>query len=849
MEILYTKLIRPKVRKNNIKRKSLNEKIKEMKNHKITIISGGAAVGKSTLVSSYLENTKENSIWISLDEGCDDLVAFWNYFIEGIGSYLNNKRLYLDILTSQVDRQEIYNLIRIFLNELLEKEDITIVFDDFHYIKDNFLISTLEYFLNNLSDNIHLILISRQSVPMYLSNMIVAGEVLIIEGEDFKLSIEETKSFIEETLNLKVTSEEEKQIFSVTEGWIGGIQLYTMALKSSGSISKLPESNKYLVDYLSKEIMNSLNQEEKDLLIKTSNLPYFTVELCNKILEKTNCEEIINNLIDKNIMIITIDENLKMYRYHNVLKEYLVKAFIEISLKEQSNIYDKAAKFFIERKELDEALELYIKGKDNEKAIELVEKFGHKLINLKLITLIPNDFLKKSLDLTVFKLFYYYSNFNIEKCEEIFYAIGDEVESESFKYLKIFKILLDDFDVIVENFDIDPSKLDKLNPFTQNMLYLIISIWGNHCGYLNQSLESFNMILKNNKVLNNKYIEIYALLQKATTFEEMGRLSESEQEFKRLEELVVNIESLYLLYFLALSGVYIKRLQLNEAKKLLEEAAKRNDNLKGNKYFKIVDRGIKYNLVELMILDGNSEKGEKLLSGLIDEYRDTELYTYMMALKVNTLSESRISKKEFEEYIKEYESLKGKRDYKTEEKLACCRALYFLEKKDETSDLLDELLSFCRKNGLGYILIEALLFKALIYEKQECDEREIKNILREAIFYSKSENILKPFAIYGKDILPLIKKYLNDDKIQKDEKIFIEKVIGLFNRNKSNEILSERELEVLRELSKGCSNKEIGENLYISLSTVKTHIINIYSKLDVKNRVEAIEEGRERKLI
>jgi len=58
------------------------------------------------------------------------------------------------------------------------------------------------------------------------------------------------------------------------------------------------------------------------------------------------------------------------------------------------------------------------------------------------------------------------------------------------------------------------------------------------------------------------------------------------------------------------------------------------------------------------------------------------------------------------------------------------------------------------------------------------------------------------------------------------------------------EVLSSREIEVLKALTDGSSNKEIGEKLFISISTVKTHIINIYSKLGVKNRVEAVNEGR-----
>jgi len=61
--------------------------------------------------------------------------------------------------------------------------------------------------------------------------------------------------------------------------------------------------------------------------------------------------------------------------------------------------------------------------------------------------------------------------------------------------------------------------------------------------------------------------------------------------------------------------------------------------------------------------------------------------------------------------------------------------------------------------------------------------------------------------------------------------------------------LSKRELEILGLLAQGHSNREIAAKLFISLSTVKTHIQNLFEKLDVKRRIQAVEKAKRLKLI
>ena len=91
----------------------------------------------------------------------------------------------------------------------------------------------------------------------------------------------------------------------------------------------------------------------------------------------------------------------------------------------------------------------------------------------------------------------------------------------------------------------------------------------------------------------------------------------------------------------------------------------------------------------------------------------------------------------------------------------------------------------------------------------------------------------------------------------KIEKVIVEREIFLevrpdfeINETELKKLnLSGREYEVLQLLSRGCSNADIADKLFLSLSTVKTHVSNLFFKMDVKSRTQAIEKAKRLKII
>jgi DNA-binding NarL/FixJ family response regulator len=120
---------------------------------------------------------------------------------------------------------------------------------------------------------------------------------------------------------------------------------------------------------------------------------------------------------------------------------------------------------------------------------------------------------------------------------------------------------------------------------------------------------------------------------------------------------------------------------------------------------------------------------------------------------------------------------------------------------------------------------------------------------------SYKEYALPAFGVHAYDymvkpvsqtrIQETISRALSEEHVMKKEK-------GMFHSIKTlylTEALTKREIEILQMISIGMTNREIGENFGLTEGTIKNHIFNIFGKLQVKNRIQAVTVAKEHKLI
>jgi len=188
------------------------------------------------------------------------------------------------------------------------------------------------------------------------------------------------------------------------------------------------------------------------------------------------------------------------------------------------------------------------------------------------------------------------------------------------------------------------------------------------------------------------------------------------------------------------------------------------------------------------------------------------------------------------------------------EHLVLARILIARHSLDEAEAQLERLIENSHSRGRVYTQIEMLLQLAVCRYSAGQYQKARQALLR-ALTLAEPGRFFASFIVLGDSMEQMLREIAADEQaVQAISAEYVEDLLRAFKfkpelKSGGSEPLSERELEVLHFLAAGCSNREIAARLYISMNTVKTHIKNINSKLNVHNRTHAVFAARDLGLV
>lgn len=882
---IKSKINIPKVRCKIVKREALFNKLNEAINYKLTLVTAPAGFGKSTLISSWLNFNVKNkyfTAWLYLCERDSEPIIFWKYIVHAIDKIEEGimKDSILALNSFQFNSGFDTELLAVILNDLddLEK-DLLLVIDDLYLINNKEIYKQLKFFIGNLPYSVHIVIISRGIPEIGINKLRATDNMLQLSQEDLSFTKKETETFFKEVMSVDISDNTINILGERTEGWAVGLQMAGLSLKNTKNeenfLNSFKGDHRYILDYLMEEVFSLLDKETQDFLMKTSILGEMNCSLCNRVAQIKNSQDFLEKIDNENLFIIPLDENKEWYRYHHLFKDFLGNRRAMAMESILPELYNAAAKWYKENDFYDEAINFYIEAKNYDEARIIVEKIGMSLMfsgDMKKVydwcMAIPREILCDRPRLCMNAAWFTCTNGNYKatdnylKCAEKALKVhGDEVDVKYFfTEIMIIRgmlaILEKDSNKIIEYANKAKDYGNRHNTLraTNDLLK------GSACIYegdVKAAITFYDECLQISKSTNNYYIAVMANRNLIISKMLKGNIYEAEKQCIDLmeylaERYVTNIPAAAAIYN-DLADIYYQWNELDKATEWVKKALELGK--KGEvKWILCTSYMI---LAKIFFASSNIEDALKYMDKaekftVNDKLFDTKLEFKMV--KANMLLRS--GKPEGVEKLINNDIFKCLNKYNIAYSyyyLTKVRYLIFTNTLEEAEKLVVSLCETFELRKVNKVLAEALILKSIICEKKGNMQETIK-VLIKAINISYKEKYLRIFLDEEKCLKSIIFRESVKLKSMLEEKQqrFLNKIIEGFSskvnmtgRLTDMEVLSSREMEVLKYLQEGLTNLEIAAALFVSVNTVKTHLLNIYTKLDVHSRAEALAKANE----
>ena len=389
--LLATKLLVPSPATRVVARPQLYARLDAGLDSKLILIAAPAGFGKTTLLASWLAHVQTTApafriSWLGLDQGDNVAVTFWSYVVAALQKQNPQCGTAARVALQVSQMPAIETILVSLLNDIAALPGhVLLVLDDYHVLHAPEIHHALDFLIDHLPQNFHLVIATRQDPPLSLSRLRARGQLTELRTADLQFSAQETKDFLNRVMALQIASEDADALCARTEGWAAGLRLAALSLQTETDthafIHAFTASHRFLTDYLLDEVLARQDPALEIFLRRTCILHHFSAGMCDAVTGAHNSQAILRLLEQSNLFLIPLDEARVWYRYHHLFAQ-----FLELRLKQAEPalvpvLYQRAVQWCAENDLPREALTYASAAKDWERAADLIEQLAPQVFN------------------------------------------------------------------------------------------------------------------------------------------------------------------------------------------------------------------------------------------------------------------------------------------------------------------------------------------------------------------------------------------------------------------------------------------------------------------------------------
>jgi LuxR family maltose regulon positive regulatory protein len=907
--LLKTKLYIPPARPELVPRPRLIERLNAgpRSGRKLTLVSAPAGFGKTTLLSEWFTDAEPRApvAWVSLDQGDNDPTRFWTHFVAALQTVqagtgeAAQAALQSPGFADANTPPRIESILTALINEIAEQESdeehpCILALDDYHLIEAQPIHNGLAFLLDHLPAQMHLVIASRSDPPLPLSRLRGRGELTELRTADLRFTPDEAAVFLNRVMGLDLSAEDVAALEARTEGWIVGLQMAALSMQGrdreriAAFIAAFTGSHRYILDYLTDEVLQQQAESVQTFLLQTAILDRLSGSLCDAVCSVEDRgvtgQAMLETLERANLFIVPLDNERRWYRYHHLFAD-LLRSRLKHVLPDQSlALHRRASEWYEEHGLIAEAVNHAFTAGDIERAARLVEANAIAVVDhgelatlLRWLSALPEEMVRSRPWLCVANgwAFSYANQLNNAELRllDAERSLANSVDMQPAEvqhitgHIAAIRSHLATFvgdrvratELARQALDCLPETDLKARGFAAGVLASMLR-WGDD---LAASARAADKLIVVGRATGDSHVVLVSMCDLILTQLLQGQLRQADAICRE----AMGVADEYARRFgrrPAAVGCILARWCM-----LLREW---NDLEAAVRYaWECVAVGKQSGYPDLLLVgyielsktlqaigdaDGAlkaMQRTKQLATSMSSwtftamEARETDLQLLQgdVAAASRWARESGLSIDDEFNLLQEYRYMTLARVLVAQGRQRSGEAL------EKALKFLARLLNIAEAAGAMMYVIEILALQALALQKS--DQALIP--LERALVLAEPEGYVRIFIDKSAPMGELLRQAVARGIAPG----YVDKLLAALDAEKHErpplhprtsalllvEPLSERELEVLRLLAAGLSNKEIAQTLVIAVGTVKNHLKNIYSKLDVRNRTQAVDRARE----
>ena len=887
--LLQTKFFKPALRSTLINRQHLTDHLHASVGNgtngfavRLTLVSAPAGFGKTTLISTWLaqfsavrsQSLDKRSVWLSLDENDNDPIRFLVYLIGALQTAVPEVGQTAVHLLQSPQPPTLTTVLTLLINELSQTPiPLILVLDDYHLVTTPAIHQALAFLLEHLPPQLHLVLITRSDPPLPLSRLRAQGQIVEIRAHDLRFAVSEAGQFFQQVMDLPLSDEETRALDERTEGWVAGLQLVALSLKGrhdrADRIAEFTGSHRFIIDYLTEEVLNQQSDAVREFLLATSILERVCGPLADALTQSTSGQATLEYLEQSNLFLIPLDDKRCWFRYHQLFADVLRQHLQQTHPDALPTLHFRAQAWLARQGLTHEAVNHALAGHDYDQAARLIEEIhGQKWQIGEIQTVqdwlaaIPSASWQSHPRLWLVQA---WANMTVgefaqadEKLKgaEASLALLDQetahtMRPEVLAFRASYATLTQDPSAV----ELAQQALDVLpaDYWLRGMLVVFLGAAYYVMGNLNAALDvllpatSFPQA-----ALAAQAHGIHLLAFTGMVLLARGSLREATVMVRRSVALAEpgGIPIPYvgtLMAYMSASLILYEQNELDEVETYLTRCWEQAVNF-GSYEVQVFSLSglIRLNLVRDNL--GAAVEYNRQMNILLQEHTFTlSIMAYVDYARFQLLLKQQ-NDTAVAAWVEANSGEAGPLNPYALHRLALPQFLIAQGQYHSALNELTILIEEAQVTGHGTVLVKALVLQALALYRSG-DQSGALAALSHALALAEPEGYSRAFLDESGAMVELLSLFRRQALFP----AFVDGLLAELNSHAPRqrdsallpEPLTERELQVLQLLATGATNQDIAEQLYVAVSTVKKHVSNILVKLDTPNRVQAIARARE----